>query len=169
MVINNTWELAPWADVLYAGARQWWMRYGSQVRGWAGVKYTGDVRAAGQYGCRFVRRVPGEGLCTKINAVHPGGNSGYQAVNLAWHLGAKQIVLLGFDMHRRNGAHWHGEHVHMLSAPQAHIQQWVKLFRPLAKDLKERGVSLINATPSSDLDCIDSLPLDQAIAPRAVA
>jgi hypothetical protein len=164
MVVNNTWKLAPWADVLYAGDPNWWEAYGHEVKHWRGVKYTRHLRSAARYGCEYVRRIrKGEGLCTQPMVIHSGGNSGYQAVNLAYHLGARRIILLGFDMHRRNGGHWFGEHQNMLSAPINHIKEWVRLFRPLARDLANMGVEVINATPGSDLDCFPKMSLAQAL------
>jgi hypothetical protein len=37
-----------------------------------------------------------------------GGNSGFQAVNLAAQFGASRIILIGFDMTDRGGKHWYG-------------------------------------------------------------
>src|SRR5690606_3986112 len=158
IAVNNTWELVPWADVLYAGDLQWWERYEERVRGFAGERWTCDIFAAFRYRLNRVTVRDGEGLCRDPGFVHSGGNSGYQAVNLAWHFGARRIVLLGFDMHRNNGGHWHGEHVgmgrkNMLSAPPSHIAVWRRRFDAMARDLKEDGVKVVNATTGSALQC----------------
>src|SRR5690606_27869932 len=95
--------------------------------------------------------------------VNSGGNSGYQAVNLAFHFGARRIVLLGFDMHRRDGGHWHGEHHGMLSAPESHIAVWRREFDALAFDLKSEGVRVVNATEGSALECFPRMGLVEAL------
>lgn len=74
-------------------------------------------------------------------------NSGNSAINLAVHLGAKRIVLLGFDM---KPGHWHDNHAH--TPPDAVYQ---KLYLPplyqVNHDLAELGVECLNATPGTAL------------------
>lgn len=155
IVVNNTWELIPWADVLYAGDAQWWERYGLRaVQEFQGEKWTSDYNTSAMFDINHIARHGfNRGLCRKRDSINSGGNSGYQAVNLAYHFGAKRIVLLGFDMHRDNGGHWHGEHEGMLSAPEKHIVKWIEMFEDMADDLKRAGVSVVNATPGSALRC----------------
>lgn len=157
MVINNTWQLAPHADVLYAGDEQWWDRYHDECT-FAGERWTRSLSAAIKYGIRHIRSREGEGLCLSPRTVHTGGNSGYQALNLAYHFGARRIIMLGYDMHRRDGGHWHGDHTHkdgtlMLSAPNGHINAWRRNFRWLAKDFALEGVRVVNCTEGSALEC----------------
>src|SRR5690606_34562647 len=163
MVVNCTFRLVPWADVLYAGDLQWWTRYGAEAAAFEGEKWTRDEIAAVRYGLLRVVRRDGRGLCREHAAVHTGGNSGFQAVNLAYHFGAHQIVLLGFDMHRRDGGHWHGEHEGMLSAPEKHIAVWIRKFEALATDLSAAGVRVVNATDGSALECFPMAPLCEAL------
>jgi hypothetical protein len=139
---------------MYAGDRQWWDRYGDACD-FRGERWTRDERSAMRYRLRRIEGSDGAGLCT-CGGVHLGGNSGYQAINLAYHLGAREIVLLGFDMHRDNGGHWHGEHEDMLSAPESHIAAWVRQFDALARDLSAAGCRVTNATPGSALECFPS-------------
>lgn len=89
-------------------------------------------------------------------------------MNLAYHFGAKKILLLGFDMHRNGGGHWHDEHQcrdgqPMLSAPPSHIAVWKQEFVAMASDLSHEGVEVVNATPGTALECFRRLPLDKAL------
>lgn len=163
MAVNCTFRLVPWARCLYAGDLQWWERYGAEAADFAGEKWTRDETAAIRYRLHYVRRKEGLGLCRERGHVHSGGNSGYQAVNLAYHFGARKIVLLGFDMHRRDGGHWHGEHEGMLSAPQSHIVIWRRAFESLAFDLRAAGVDVVNATEGTALTCFPRVPMSQAL------
>jgi hypothetical protein len=163
MVINNTWELIPWADVLYAGDGQWWERYGDEAAGFRGEKWTSDAHAAVRRSLHWIRYRSGTGLCRESSCVHSGGNSGYRGINLAYHFGARRIVLLGFDMHRREGGHWHGEHDGMLSAPESHIAVWRREFDALAFDLKAEGVRVVNATEGTALTCFPQASLVEAL------
>lgn len=163
MVVNCTFRLLPDADALYAGDLQWWERYGHEATRFAGEKWTRDEHAAIRYGLRRVVRRDEKGLCRDRGHVNSGGNSGYQAVNLAYHFGARKIVLLGFDMHRQAGGHWHGEHVGMLSAPASHINVWRREFDALAFDLRAEGVKVVNATEGTALTCFPQAPLAEAL------
>lgn len=167
MVINNAWTLAPWADVLYAGDLQWWDRYGDSVQ-FCGEKWTRDGHAAMQYRLHLVNRKEGSGLCLESRTVYSGGNSGYQGINLAYHFGARQIVLLGFDMSRKNGGHFHPEHCRldgspMLSAPESHIAVWRREFPALAMGLKHAGCKVVNASAETELTCFPRMPLEKAL------
>lgn len=153
LAVNCTWQLVPWAHALYAGDLQWWARYADTLCGFAGERWTRDEAAALRYRLRRVRIRDGQGLCRELGCVNAGGNSGYQAVNLAYHFGAQRIVLLGFDMHRNSGGHWHEEHEGMLSAPATHMPVWRRSFEALAFDLKVEGVEVLNATEGSALTC----------------
>lgn len=164
MAVNNTWELVPWAHALYAGDLQWWEKHGERAIAFAGEKWTCSPFAARRHGLRHVKAEEGFGLCRTPGRVNTGGNSGFQAVNLAWHFGARQIVLLGFDMHRNNGAHWHGEHEGMMSAPDSHIAIWRSRFEALADDLRDEGVQVMNCTPGSALECFPRMDLGSALA-----
>lgn len=167
MVVNLAWKLAPWADVLYAGDLQWWEVYGDDVL-FGGEKWTRDEFAALRFKLHYVKRKEGRGLCRQSRCVHSGGNSGYQGINLAWHFGMRRGVLLGFDMHRKNGGHFHPEHTHkdgtpMLSAPESHIAVWRREFPALAADLARDGCRIVNATPGTALTCFPRMPLEKAL------
>ncbi len=163
IVVNNTWSLLPWADVLYACDFRWWETYGEAASVFAGQKWTTSGAAAMKHGIKRIGKRDGAGLCIERGHIHTGGNSGYQAVNLAYHFGAKRIVLLGFDMHRKNGAHWHGEHRDMISAPESHINAWVRMFEPMARDMKMAGVDVVNATPGSALPWFRMASMGEAL------
>jgi hypothetical protein len=162
LAVNNTWELVPWARAMYAGDLAWWERYGAMD--FAGERWTRDETAAEMFGLRLVSARNDRGLCTDPWTVNRGGNSGYQAVNLAYHFGAKEIILLGFDLHRRDGAHWHGDHGEgMVNAPESHIRKWRKAFRQLASDLWTAHVRVVNCTPGSDLKVFPRVALHKAL------
>lgn len=97
--------------------------------------------------------------------LHFGSNSGYQAVNLAYLLGAPKIILLGYDMQRD------GEQVHFFGNHPYHkpgggptdslMQDWCNNFVALARDLKNEDVEVINATRKTALTAFDRLPLEE--------
>ena len=94
-----------------------------------------------------------------------GNNSGYQAINLAYHFGAKQIYLLGYDMKVSTMTHWnHRPEYQPLNAFQQTLQQMMlPNFPSLKAPLDAAGVSVINCTPGSALKVWPSQSLDSVI------
>jgi hypothetical protein len=107
--------------------------------------------------------VEGEGLSRILGRIHTGGNSGYQAVGLAHQLGAKSIILVGFDMKMSGGkVHWHGDHPAHLGN-EGPYDKWVSRFRSLATGLKQAGVKIVNASRETALDTIQRMDLQVAL------
>jgi len=63
------------------------------------------------WGLRVLESRDKPGLSREQGVIHRGQNSGYQAINLAYLLGAERIILLGFDMMMyKDQRHWFGDH-----------------------------------------------------------
>ena len=152
IAVNNNWELAPWADVLYACDVKWWNHYRG-VPEFFGVKYSleptifEDVHQLKDSGGEeFAVEWPE--ICTGVF-----GNSGLQAINLAYHFGARKIILLGYDMQYTNGKkHWHPDHPSGMNNANPVIQ-WVENFERLAPILADKGLNIINCTRKTALKC----------------
>lgn len=169
VAVNDAWRLFSFADVLYAGDRDWW-EYHEGCPGFAGEKWCAhhdrdnDNRAiAHRFGIRLVRGCVGEGFSFDSIRVHYGSNSGFQAVNLALLFGATTIVLVGFDMHVPANAprHFFGDH----PAPMHNVSNYrhfIPDFRRAA-DALPKNISIINCTPGSALDCFPILKLDDVL------
>lgn len=115
-----------------------------------------------------VLRVPSvdePGLSLDPLRIHQGGNSGFQALNLAVLLGARRVLLLGFDLGRRGGRrHWHGDHPGDLNNPdETNFAWWRTAFAGAVPDLARAGVAVVNCTPGSALDCFPMAPLEAAL------
>lgn len=165
IVINNSWRLARFADVLYACDEAWWKVHFAQVtQEFAGERWTQDFNAANRFGLHRVgsRNSPGLG---KDGIIHQGGNSGYQAINLAWLWGASRVLLLGLDCKSgaNQKAHWFGQHEGPLSRHQ-NYPLWLEHFPRLAEDLAAEGVEVFNLSPDTALTCFPRITLDEAMA-----
>lgn len=151
IAINNSHALAG-CDLLYACDAQWWDRHEPDTRHIA-ERWTCNAAAAERYGLRAVQASYQRGLNVEPMTVNAGMNSGYQAINLAYHLGARRIILLGYDMQRTGGAnHWHADH----AAPFANggdYADWRKRMGELAADLAARGVDVVNCSRQTALEC----------------
>jgi hypothetical protein len=154
IVINDNYQVAPWADVLYACDFKFFNWHADNLFGFrrqGGIIVTCDQPAAERWH-PHVRWVPGiekPGLSTDPRLIHYGRNSGYQAVNLALHFGAVRILLVGFD-HRfpGNRAHWFGDHPDKV---RSWYERWFQCWQSLLPQLAELGVRIVNCTPDSAL------------------
>jgi hypothetical protein len=85
--------------------------------------------------------------------IHYGENGGYQAINIAYLLGAKRIVLLGYDMYPSGGKlHFFGNYPGELNSG-CDFAAWRGKFDRLATDLEAEGVEVINCTRETALKC----------------
>jgi hypothetical protein len=162
IVINTTHRLAPWADMLYAADTYWWAKYAKEAGAFAGLKVT---CAEGFHvpGLLVLRNTGKVGFDPDPSCVRTGGNSGYQAIHVAVHAGAKKILLCGFDMH---GTHWHSRHPEPLrNAGEGIYPRWISLYEKLALELAERHVKVINCTPGSALKVWPMGNLEEALEP----
>lgn len=167
IVINTSYLLALWAPYLYACDPWWWGEHIKDVReSFKGELWTQDATAAKRYELNYIKSEKKEGLSRNPEVIYQGSNSGYQAINLAYHFGARRIILLGYDMmehgHRH---HWHKEHRNAVVNPYA---VWLKYFDKLADDLKADGISVINCTRSTALRCFKTAALEEELAKSVV-
>lgn len=149
IVTNTTFRLVPWAHIVYAADFIWWEQHLPEIKRMSipGELWTCSVQAARQYRLNFIRGEVGrEGLSRDASRIHTGTNSGYQAIGLAFHLGARRIILLGYDFQRTNGrSHWHGDHT---GKCHNHMDFKLALSRipRLAIDLQSEGVEVVNCS-----------------------
>lgn len=147
---------------MYACDGDWWDQHIREVKaGFKGELWTQDKRASVDYGLLHIDgdNKPGLGR----DQIHFGGNSGYQAINLAYLFGAVEIVLLGFDMQRTGGmSHWHGDHPAAINRDLP-LNGFLKRFQPLAVDLEREGIKVINATRETALECFPKMNLEDAL------
>ena len=160
IAINDAYRLAPWADVLYACDERWWTWH-KGVKSFAGLKYSLQKSSLKWRGVQVLQNTGPIGLERKPNGLKTGKNSGYQAMNLAFHLGAKRILLLGYDMQVAIGkSHWFGSHPGGGPPP---VQSFRGMFRQIVGPLEKEGVSVVNCSRETALDCFTRLPLTQAL------
>lgn len=176
IAVNNAFRLFQNPDVIFYADTRWWGWNGKDIAAdfggrivstcSAGVKYLdGRVSRMGRDYRYDPRHQSPEQVCALAEdpTMLSGPDSGYMAMNLAYHLGASRIVLLGFDMGFTEGAaHWHDDHP--VPTPESN---YTDLFFPrypaLIESLKKRGVEVIRCTPSR-LDFVPEVPFADALA-----
>jgi hypothetical protein len=128
------------------------------------LKVTNKPLPSGAPGVVNLLNTGKHGLDKDPRCIRDGGNSGYAAMNLAYHLGAKKIVLLGFDMKiEKNASHFHGGYEQLTKSPDDSLYKRLMLpsFESISKDLEEVKVKVYNASHESAIECFPKIRLDQ--------
>lgn len=159
-VVNDCYKLAPWADVLYACDLDWWDHHNG-VPDFAGKKYTVTAEAAKKYDLTFQPFSTFETFSMKDNEISLGGNSGFQAMNLAAIHGADKIFLLGYDMgfNVAEKRHWFGDHPHQLNR-DSNYKKWIESFKKAKPFIDEAGISVVNCSRKTALNCFPNIFLE---------
>jgi hypothetical protein len=169
LAVNDAHLLLPEADLLYACDARWWDHH-KGVQAFEGERWTqtaaGGVECAARWGLNLVEGKPGNIPDLTGSSVRHGGNSGFQAVNLAALQGVRRIILLGFDMGcapdgRR---HFFGNHADPCLNVLPAFRLFVKAFTVAAPVYRAAGVEILNASRRSALTCFPSTPLEPALA-----
>lgn len=167
IAINDAWRLAPWADVLYGCDWRWWLKHGG-VPGFAGLKVSlSNSRGhLDRYAAiKLLENTGVDALETRPSGLRTGRNGGYQAINLAVHLGARRILLLGYDMKAAGDGrtHWFGDHADWPTRPSVYATAMLPHFAGLAAALRDVGVETINCTLDSALTVFPCTDVETAI------
>ena len=177
IAINNAYELAPWADLLYFCDEKWWRWHHEKpgYKAFAGIKVTleNPKVIAAEPAVKSVQNLGRNGLCEFRHGLHTGKNGGYQAIDLAVHLGAKRILLLGYDMRPAEDGRlqWHKGHP-IKGNPRQYEEHMLPMFPSLVQPLAKRGVEVLNCTPKSALKVFPMVALEVALgieAPQQLA
>lgn len=161
---NDSFLYYPFADILYFCDQTWW----SQNKALVADNFLGRsivTMSTLIHGVKTLRCSGELGLDPDPGAIRHGGNSGFQAIHLAYHLGASQILLVGFDMHVPNGRlHWRARTTMQTAEGFGRTLGIMRSkFASIAQPLEDAGVQVINCTPGSALDIWPFASLEEAL------
>lgn len=165
IVVNRTYQSMPDADAMYSGDFLFFKEYIADIRKtFKGAVWTQDNSAAARW--PDIKRMKGtnrDGLGK--DHIHINGNSGVQAINLAYLWGYRRIILLGFDMKLgpKGERHHHADHPHPLVQAQC-FGEWLHKLEKVAKDLKAEKCEVLNATPGSAMKCFPMVDWREVLA-----
>lgn len=155
--------------MLYACDSSWWDVHIERVResfhGELWTQYNGGSKDTGpaieKYGLNCVESFAGHQFRHQPGQVGQGENSGFQALNLAWHFGARRVYLLGYDMGmgRTGQRHFFGDHPPPLG--NADEGQYRKLANFFANC--QWPMDIINCSRRTALDCFERQQLETVL------
>lgn len=170
IAINNSFMLAPWADMLY-GADASWHAAHQESANFSGLRcgienrydrFTDDrihVVSRADLPIATTTCLPAAGDTTLI----AGRNSLHQAMNLAILAGATTVLLLGCDGRRVDGrTHWHGGHQGRTLADDF-FDDMRRAFSAQENALMRRGIRVVNCSPGSAIDSFPKIALEDAL------
>ena len=160
--VNNAYLLGSWVDICWFGDCRWWNWHKEKVREFPGLVATCCVSLVDKYQrLKVVQRGKPRGIEKRANQVSWNSNSGASVINFAYHLGAKRLVLLGYDMRRvDDNTNWHSDHPCPDKNPYA---RFLKRFPLIAKDAKALKLEIVNASPGSALDVFPIVRLEEVL------
>lgn len=162
-VVNDAYKIAPWANVLYAADYEWW-EYHQGCPEFAGRKVSCSAGASGIFPkIEYIFRSK-RAFSFEPGMIALGGNSGYQALNLAITEGARTVILLGYDMQLSSAGlrHFFGEHPAGI-ARESNYAKWIENFNLIAPEIAAAGIRVINCSPGSALNCFEKANLQDII------
>jgi hypothetical protein len=167
IAIKESIALCPWAEIVYGCDGPWWT-YKKGLPEFKGIKISQDVKICSTFNLHHLKVIVTKDklLLDEPGIVGSGGNSGFQALNLAVQFGATGIMLVGFDMKQgTDGEHWYGRNKwNQASNPiEENYGRWRKAFTAVAVDLEKMGIGVINASPASALTCFRRRTIEQAL------
>lgn len=103
---------------------------------------------------RITRSKHHEELCELRDHVS-GLDCGTSAINLAYHFGATEIVLLGYDM---TGGHFCRHPLQ--NPPEHHFRRHLVPLKGLNEDARRKGIRIVNCSPISAVDAFERQSLE---------
>lgn len=164
MGCNDAYRICDFLDVLYAADGRWIDHHHENVpegpECWTADRKNNQVRE--RWNRVAVAAGQGDGLSLDREVLVSGNHSGYQLINLAYLMGCRTLILIGYDC-RGGGTHWFGQHPTPAMQVKSNFEIWVKNFQAIAESCTILNLTIINATPNSAIDAFPRLTLDAAL------
>ncbi len=167
IAINKAIQFYPNADVVYWTDGRFHDWFKDEISKFKGLKYTITPRENFIEGVSLLKRGIKFGLETAPNALAHGNNSGYAAINLAIHLGAKKIILLGYDMSNSGKeSHFHDGYKVNATSEKIYTTHFLPGFSVLKESIKGMNIKILNASSESKLKTFPIITIDEALSLR---
>jgi len=161
--VNNAYLLGSWVDICWFGDSRWWGWHKEKLSEFPGliVSCATSLVKNNYNFLKIVARGKPRGIEQKPNCVSWNRNSGISAINFAYHLGVKRVVLLGFDMRRiDNKTNWHDQHPCPDKNP---YEMFLRVISSVQLDAQRLKLEIINATPGSAIKVFPTMRLEEVV------
>lgn len=169
IAIKENIDILPTANVVYGCDRAWWINAIGLPK-FKGLKVTASGAVASTYPDIHLVKVTPFKEDDKIFTKEPGvlgsgGNSGFQALNLAVQFGATRILLVGFDMNQNYDSHWYGRNkgAGRSNPTEFNFMRWRRAYDGAAVTLRQLGVEVVNASPLTSLKSFPIVTIEDTL------
>jgi hypothetical protein len=172
--VNVSYLMGDWIDIVFFGDNGFFLGNQENLASFPGLKVTCHPNAGKQSWAKYLARDNKytKGISTNPQMVSWNGNSGGASINLAYHMGAKRIILVGFDMKlgEANMQHWHNAYnrLEMLQTnpnfKALPFNRHLLGFTEIAKDAKKLGIEIINASPNSAINVFEKVSVSDLLS-----
>lgn len=165
LAVNKAILSYPQANALYWTDTRFYFWYQQEVDNFNGLKFAIRHKEGYKDDIKILNKGSAIGLSTINDTICHGHNSGYAAINLAYLLGAKRIILLGYDM-KNDGlrGHYHDGYPVPITNDKVYKDQFIPGFQVLADELKNKNVKVFNASLHSELTVWPKISLEEALS-----
>lgn len=167
---NNAYKIAPFADWILFADTIWYSWHKEELKDVSIPVISGAP--ANTHRPETLERITNWPKSKKFGTIEEpqgghlvGDNAGLMALSLAEFLGARVIVLLGFDMNevpQGESAQWHNDHKRV-SNTAMYKSSFIPNFEKTAPILQQKGVYVCNVNPESALKCFEYVPFEDCI------
>ena len=165
IAINKAIIYHPTAEVLYWTDGRFYTWFKNEVDNFKGLKYALKPGSQYTHDIKVLKKGKPYGLETDPQSLAHGFNSGYAAINLAYHLGASRVILLGFDMaNDGRESHFHDGYPTKGAGNKIYTDKFLPGFKQLNVELKNSGMTILNASPYSKLNIFPKITIEQALS-----
>ena len=165
IAINANYAYAEYADVVYFCDYKFynWHKDKREFQNHTGRKISicpHDIQ-----GVERLKQGAEHGLSRKKDTLNTGRNSGFQCINLAYLMGASDIILLGYDMKVGSAGqtHHHPEHPQPTDPTVYGRILADDPFPRLAVELDDEFVTVFNCSMDSAINCFSKATLEAIV------
>jgi hypothetical protein len=175
--VNLVYQKVPQLDVLLSCNPEWWdyyMENDPSLSAHPCEKWTWDKDTSEKYDLKYIEGRWGDGLSTDPSYIHYGHSSGFQIINLAYHMGVREFILIGYDMKYGEGYNRAKRHAgserHFFGEYPDELLHWPKVgedneFTGLLREYEKitQDVRIVNCSPGTALTCFEVGELENNI------
>ncbi len=156
-------EIAKKNDILYFSDNSWSEHCPNLITTWSGIVVTSNRNSKARLG-DLVNRLDIQNLTEfmKIKSDYVQASSGHTATCLGVYLGAKRIILIGFESDK-SAKRTHGHNDYSQSDLNAFEERFLQGWTGLWKRFRELGCEIINSTPNSMIKEFEFMSLEKAL------
>lgn len=149
---------------MYAADTDYWHDHQDRWQDFQGEKWTCCKKSADKFGLNYIEVAPEKKFQWSLTAgkVASGGNSGFQALNMAVLDGADKVILLGYDYGYdpkiEEKHYWDESHPRV--SRDSNYKGWNER---LASASKFIPVPVINASRKTAITCFEKMTIQEAL------